>query len=45
VIESGEVFTNKHLDMLTATLDEIDSNKDEVKQFLSLLRGFLGAKK
>jgi hypothetical protein len=30
VIESGEVFTTSHLEILEGTLDEIDSSKDEV---------------
>jgi len=43
VIESGEVFTEKHLRLLEGTLDEIDINKPEVKEFLSLVRGYLAA--
>jgi hypothetical protein len=30
VIESGEVFKTRHLEILEGTLDEIDSKKTEV---------------
>ena len=43
VIESGEVFTAKHLEMLVETLDEIDGSKEEVRQFITLIRGYISA--
>jgi len=43
VIESGEVFTENHLRLLEGTLDEIDITKPEVKEVLSLVRGYLAA--
>lgn len=41
VIERGEVFGSKHLITLESTLDDIDANKPEVKDFVGLVRGFL----
>jgi hypothetical protein len=41
VIESGEVFTTNHLEILEGTLDDIDSKKTEVQQFIALIRGYL----
>ena len=44
VIESGEVFTHRHLAQLEETLDEIDSDKYEVKKWFELVRCFLDGK-
>ena len=41
VIESGEVFTEKHLDLLEGNMDDIDIKKPEVVCFFRLVRGYL----
>jgi len=45
VIESGEVFTTSHLEILERTLDEVDSKKAEVQQFLKLIKSYLNGDK